>query len=94
MIIRQNKLFYILKLVLSWISTVCLFLLFLVVIDVNNASTSDFESKADTTTIKNYEQRMEPFKLNNKEYIVIVKLKKYPGASEGFDETVESFSIC
>jgi len=36
---------------------------------------------------------MGPFKLNNKVYIVIVKLKKYLDASEGFDETVESFSI-
>lgn len=93
MIIRQNKLFYTLRLVLYWISTVWLLLLFLVVIDVNNASTSDFDSKTHTAKIKNHERRMGPFKLNNKEYIVIVKLKKYQGASEGFDETVESFSI-
>jgi hypothetical protein len=93
MIIRQNKLFYTLRSVLYWISTVWLSLLFLAVIDVSIALTSDFDNRIHTNKIKNYERRMGPFKLNNKDYIVIVKLKKNQGASEGFDETVESFSI-
>ena len=36
---------------------------------------------------------MGPFKINDTEFTVILKLMKYQGASKGFDETVESFSI-
>jgi hypothetical protein len=76
MIIRQNKLFHTLRLVLYGISILWLFLLFLVVIDVNNDSASDFDSKTHAAKIKNCEQLMGPFKLNNKEYIELICLLK------------------
>jgi hypothetical protein len=36
---------------------------------------------------------MGPFKIDGKEFTLIINLMKYQGASNGFDETVELFSI-
>jgi hypothetical protein len=53
----------------------------------------DLDREIDTDKIKSHERRIGPFKLNEKEFTVLLKLMKYQGASNSFDETVESFSI-
>ena len=52
-----------------------------------------FGNKIYTGKIKSHERRMGPFKVNGREFTVILKLLEYQGASKGFDETVESLSI-
>jgi hypothetical protein len=94
MIIQPNTLFRTFKSVFYWILVVSSFsLLFLVVLDVDNASTEDLDSRAHTAAIESYERRMGPFRLNDKEFTVLLNLKKYQGAAAGFDETAESLSI-
>ncbi|MFH2012844.1 MAG: hypothetical protein ABIJ37_09130 [Pseudomonadota bacterium] len=43
--------------------------------------------------IQRNEKRMGPFKIDEKDFSIILNVLKYKGASMGFDETVESFSI-
>ena len=92
MAIILNKLFVILRLVLNRALLVwpCLFL---IVLNAQDASTKDSDRKICTGKIKSRESRMGPFKLNEREFTVVLKLMEYQGASKGFDETVESFSI-
>lgn len=87
-----NKLFVILRLVSNrtWVVWPCLFL---IVLNAQDAPTKDLDRKICTGKIKSHERRMGPFKINDTEFTVILKLMKYQGASKGFDETVESFSI-
>jgi hypothetical protein len=67
--------------------------LFLIVLNAQDAPTKDLDRKICTGKIKSHERRVGPFKINEREFTVILKLMKYEGASKGFDETVESFSI-
>jgi len=92
MTIILNKLFVILRLVLNRPLLVwpCLFL---IVLNAQDASTKDLGRKINADKIKSNESRMGPFKLNNREFTVMLKLMKYQGAPKWFDETVESFSI-
>jgi len=92
MAIILNKLFVILRLVSNrtWVVWPCLFL---IVLNAQDAPTKDLDRKICTGKIKSHEKRMGPFKINDTEFTVILKLMKYQGASKGFDETVESFSI-
>lgn len=92
MAIILNKLFVILRLVLNRTLVVwpCLFLIML---NAQDAPTKDLDRKIYTGKIKSHEKRMGPFKINERGFTVILKLMKYQGASKGFDETVESFSI-
>lgn len=92
MAIILNKLFVILRLVLNRLLVVwpCLFL---IVLNAQDAPTKDLDRKINTDKIKSHKSRMGPFKIFEREFTVILKLMKYQGASKGFDETVESFSI-
>lgn len=92
MAIISKKLFVILRLVLTRTLVVwpCLFLIML---NAQDAPTKDLDRKIYTGKIKSHERRMGPFSINEREFTVILKLMKYQGASKGFDETVESFSI-
>ncbi|MGD9082147.1 MAG: hypothetical protein PVJ50_05035 [Desulfobacterales bacterium] len=92
MAIILKKLFLILRLVLDRTLVVwpCLFL---IVLNAQDAPTKDLDRRIHTVKIKSHERRMGPFKINEKEFTVILKIMKYQGDSKGFDETVESFSI-
>ncbi len=92
MAIILNKLFVILRFVSNRTLVVwpCLFL---IVLSAQDAPTKDLDRKICTGKIESHERRMGPFKINEREFTVIFKLVKYQGASKGFDETVESFSI-
>ena len=92
MAIILNKLFVILRLVLNRTLVVwpCLFLIML---NAQDAPTKDLDRKIYTGKIKSHEKRMGPFKINERGFTVVLKLMKYQGASKGFDETVDSFSI-
>lgn len=92
MAIISNKLFVILRLVLNRTLAVwpCLFL---IVLNAQDAPTKDLDRKIYTGEIISHESRMGPFRIFEREFTVILKLMKYQGASKGFDETVESFSI-
>jgi hypothetical protein len=63
------------------------------VLNAQDAPTKDLDRKIYIGKIKSHESRMGPFKIFEREFTVILKLMKYQGASKGFDETVESFSI-
>jgi hypothetical protein len=67
--------------------------LFSIVLNAQDAPTKDLDRNIYTGKIKSYESRLGPFKVNEKEFTIILKLMKYQGASKDFDETVESFSI-
>ena len=88
----MNKLFMILRSVLHW-TLVVWSCLFLIVLNIQDASTKDLGRKINTDKIKSHESRMGPFKLNDREFTVMLKLMKYQGAPKWFDETVKSFSI-
>lgn len=92
MAIILNKLFVMLRLVLNRTLAVwpCLFL---IVLNAQDAPTKDLDRKIYTGEIIRHESRMGPFRIFEREFTVILKLMKYQGASKGFDETVESFSI-
>jgi hypothetical protein len=66
---------------------------FLIVLNAQDAPTRDLDSKIFTGKITSHESRIGPLKILEREFTVILKILKYQGASEGFDETVESFSI-
>ena len=87
-----NKIFVILRLV-STRALVVWPCVFLIVLNAQDAPTKDLDRKIDTGKIKSHERRMGPFKINEREFTAILNLMKYQGASKGFDETVESFSI-
>ena len=87
-----NKLFVILRSVLNRTLVVCA-CLFLILANAQDAPTKDLDRKIYTGKIKSHERRIGPFKINEREFTVTLKLMKYQGASKGFDETVESFSI-
>ena len=92
MAIIPNKFVVILRLVLkrTLIIWPCLFL---ILVSAQDASTRDLDVELKAKKIQREERRLGPFKINNKEFSVIIKALKYQGASRGFDETVESFSI-
>lgn len=92
MLVILNNLFVKLRLVLNWTLLVwpCLFLL---LVTVQDAPAKDLEKKINTGKITNHKKLIGPFKINEKEFTVILKLKTHQGASMGFDETVEAFSI-
>jgi hypothetical protein len=92
MAIILNKLFVILRLVLNRTLVVWL-CLFLIVLNAQDAPTKDLDRKIYTGKIKSHERQLGPFKINEREFTVILKLMKYQGAPKCFDETVESFSI-
>ncbi len=79
------KLFVILRLSLNQTLVVwpCLFL---IALTAHDAPTKDLDRE-----IYSSERRMGPFKINEREFTVVLKLMKFQGASQGFDETVESF---
>jgi hypothetical protein len=87
-----NKFFMILRLVLNRTLIVwpCLFL---IVLNAQDAPTKDLDGELKTGKIQCHERRMGPFKIEGKDFSVVIKELKYQGASMGFDETVESFSI-
>jgi hypothetical protein len=96
MIIQMNKLFMTLRSMLDWTAKVFFCVFLLLILDIGVASTSDQNSMNSNTyaaTIKDSERRRGPFKFGGKEYTVVLKIKKYVGTSQGFNETVESFSI-
>ena len=62
-------------------------------LNAQDAPTKDLDRKIYIGKIKSHERRTGPFKINEREFTVILKLIKYKGGSKGFDETVESFSI-
>ena len=66
--------------------------LFFILLNSENA-TADLNRKIDTAKITRHEEQIGPFTLKENDFTVILKLLKYKGASTGFDETVESFSI-
>ena len=92
MAILLNELFVILRLVLNR-ALVFWFCFFLIVLNAQGARTKDSEGKTHLGKIESHERRLGPFKINEREFTLILKLMKYQGASNGFDETVESFSI-
>lgn len=92
MAIILNKLFVILRIVLNRTLVVWL-CLFLIVLTAQDAPTKDLDRKIYTGKIKSHERQLGPFKINEREFTVILKLMKYQGAPKCFDETVESFSI-
>ena len=92
MAILLNKLFMILRLMLHW-TMVVWFCLFLIVLNAQDAPTKDLDREIYTGKIKSHERQLGPFKINKREFTVILKLLKYQGAPKCFDETVESFSI-
>lgn len=51
------------------------------------------ESDAAGYHIERQEKRIGPFKIQRREFTVILELMKYEGAQKGFDETVASVSI-
>ncbi len=67
--------------------------LFLIVLNAQDAPAKDFDGELNAGKIHSHERRMGPFKINERDFSVILKVLKYQGASMGFDETVESFSI-
>jgi hypothetical protein len=67
--------------------------LFLIVLNAQDASTKDLDGELIAGKVHGHERRLGPFKINEKEFSVIIKALKYHGSSRGFDETVESFSI-
>jgi hypothetical protein len=67
--------------------------LFLIVLNAQDAPAKDLDRELNAGKIQSHERRMGPFKINEKKFSVILKVLKYQGASRGFDETVESFSI-
>lgn len=90
--IVRNKLLVIRKLVLN--QTLAVWpLLFLIVLTAQDASTKDLNSKIYADKIESLEIRKGPFKISGREFTIILKLLKYQGASKGFYETIESFSI-
>ena len=92
MTIISKKLFVILRVVLTRALVVwpCLFFIML---NAQDAPAKDLDGEIYTGNIKRHERRMGPFKINEREFTVIVNLMKYQGSSKDFDETVESFSI-
>ena len=92
MAVLLNKLFIILRSVLYWTFLLCS-CLSLIILDFQATPAGDLEEGIHTGQIISDERRIGPFKLNEKEFTVILKLMKYQGASNSFDETVESFSI-
>lgn len=60
---------------------------------VADALTEDLNGKPWTDQITRYESRLGPLKLGARELTVILNLIEYQGASEGFERTVETFSI-
>jgi hypothetical protein len=87
-----NRFFVILRLVLNRTLIVwpCLFL---IVLNAQDAPTKDLDGELNAGKIQRLERRMGPFKIEGKDFSVVIKELKYQGASMGFDETVESFSI-
>jgi len=71
-----NKLFLILRSVSNRALVVwpCLFL---IVLNTQDAPTKDLDRKIDTGKIKIHEKRMGPFKINEREFTVILKLINY-----------------
>jgi hypothetical protein len=67
--------------------------LFLIVLNAQDALTKDLDEELNAGRIQRHEKRMGPFKIEGKDFSVVIKELKYQGASMGFDETVESFSI-
>jgi hypothetical protein len=92
MAVLLNKLSMMLRSVLYWTLFLC-FCLSLIVLDFQATPAGDLEKGIHTDQIISNERRIGPFKLNEKEFTVILNLMKYQGASNSFDETVESFSI-
>lgn len=92
MAVLLNKSFIILRPVLYRTLLICSFSSF-IVLDFQDTKAGDLEKRIHADQIISHERRMGPFKLNEKEFTVILKLMKYQGASNSFDETAESFSI-
>jgi hypothetical protein len=58
-----------------------------------NASTMQSDKKFSAGMAQRHERQEGPFTVNDREFTVILKLLTLKGASRGFDETVESFSV-
>ncbi len=69
------------------------FCFLLIMLNAQDAPARDLNQEKHAGEIKSHERRMGPFKINKREFEVVLKLLKYQGASKDFDETVESFSI-
>jgi len=67
--------------------------LFLIALFAQDAIAKDLDNKTYTDKIKRHESRMRPFNIGDREFTIILNLMKFQGASEDFDETVESFLI-
>lgn len=67
--------------------------LFLMVLYAQDAQTKDSNRERYTDRIKSEERRIGPFKILEREFTVVLSLRKYQGAPKDFDETVESFRI-
>ncbi len=65
--------------------------LFMVAPGAWNASTMQSDKIADTA--QRHERREGPFTINGREFTMILNLLTVKGASRGFGETIESFSI-
>ena len=74
-------------------ASVLWFCFFLIILSAQYASAKDSHEKTHIGKKESYEKRMGPFNINEREFTVILKLVKYQGPSNGFDETVKSFSI-
>ncbi|MDY6855719.1 MAG: hypothetical protein SWO11_13630 [Thermodesulfobacteriota bacterium] len=82
----------ILRSVIYWTLFLCSFLSF-IVLGFQDIQAGDIEEGIHTGQIIRNERRIGPFKLNGREFTLILKLMKCQGASNSFDETAESFSI-
>lgn len=70
----------------------CSFLL-LLISDIRHVSAEEVPDGARPPVVESYERRLGPFTLNDKEFTVLLKVRKYQGAPDGFDETTELLSI-
>ena len=67
--------------------------LLLIALNAQESPAKDSDKIINNDKIQSHEKRLGPFKINEKDFSVILKVLKYRGASMAFDETVESFSI-
>ncbi len=65
----------------------------LIALAARDAPAKDLGDEIKAGKIQRTEREMGPFRIEGRDFTVVIKDLKYPGATMGFDETVESFSI-
>jgi hypothetical protein len=74
-------------------SLVLLPCLFLIALNAQYASAIDLDEDLAAGKIQRNERLLGPFQIEGKDFTAVIKELKFPGASTGWEETVESFSI-